>query len=141
MLALTGALAAAEKPNFTGTWKLNADKSDYGGRPGGPAVTVKVDHQEPAFTSHVTVHRDGDPIVQEFKAKTDGKVYYDTYGPQSCTMKWEGDVILMEMFDGAGNLLNSNRIRLEKTGKVMFREGVIKTGGGDVKIREVWEKQ
>jgi hypothetical protein len=41
-----------DKPDFTGDWKLNVGKSDFGQRPGPLRASMKVSHRDPAL--HIT---------------------------------------------------------------------------------------
>ncbi|HBY60220.1 MAG TPA: hypothetical protein DEH78_10380 [Solibacterales bacterium] len=141
-MALSALAFAAEKPNFSGLWKFNPERTDSGVLPKPKVkITVKVEHQEPVFNLLLTIWREDQEVRQEFKARTDGKIYHDTYGPQTCSLVWEGEGIRMKLFDGQGNLIGSNLVRLDPTGKTLIREGVGKSSAGEVKIREVWEKQ
>lgn len=47
---LAGAVAAADKPNFSGDWKMNAAKSDFGPLPPPTSLTRKVTHAEPSLS-------------------------------------------------------------------------------------------
>ncbi len=48
--ALAGIALAADKPNFSGDWKLNAAKSNFGPIPAPTTYTRKVMHAEPSIT-------------------------------------------------------------------------------------------
>ena len=52
LLVLVGAVAAlgAEKPNFSGTWKLNAGRSDFGKMPVPQKLERVITHSEPKLT-------------------------------------------------------------------------------------------
>ena len=41
---------AQSKPNFTGDWKMNLVKSDFGAAPAPDTMTRKIVHAEPALT-------------------------------------------------------------------------------------------
>jgi len=44
-------VTAQNKPNFSGDWKMNREKSKFTG--GGPDnILIKVDHKEPAFAEN-----------------------------------------------------------------------------------------
>ena len=62
--------------NTSGTWKLNAEKSDYGKLPKPKSVMVKVVHKEPAFKYSVTgTDAEGKAINVEFDGAIDGKAF------------------------------------------------------------------
>src|SRR3984893_9703011 len=46
VLAFTASLAAQSKPDFSGTWKLNVAKSDFGVLPPSNGRTDTIDHQD-----------------------------------------------------------------------------------------------
>jgi hypothetical protein len=41
---------AADKPNFSGNWKINMAKSDFGPAPPAPSFVIHVTHSEPSLT-------------------------------------------------------------------------------------------
>jgi len=47
LAASWGLLQAQAKPNFSGTWKLNAGKSNFGPMPAPETRTDKITHQDP----------------------------------------------------------------------------------------------
>ena len=49
IVAFAGNVAAADKPNFSGQWKMNASKSDYGQIPPPESFTRKIEHVEPSI--------------------------------------------------------------------------------------------
>ena len=46
---LTASAMAAGKPDFSGEWKLNIDKSNFGPIPPPTSLTQTVDHKDPAL--------------------------------------------------------------------------------------------
>ena len=42
--------AAADKPDFSGDWKMDTDKSVFGPLPPPTSMTRKIDHKDPAIT-------------------------------------------------------------------------------------------
>lgn len=89
---------AADKPNFSGDWTMDAAKSDFGPIPPPATMTRKVDHSDPAVTV-VTVQTGG--------AQGDSTVTqkYDTSGKETTnemmgsatksTTKWDGSTLVM----------------------------------------------
>src|SRR5260370_23828026 len=71
--ALASLAMAADKPNFTGSWKLDPDKSTFGPIPPPSSMTRKIDHTDPAL--NLTEDRSGPQGDQTlvFKYSTDGK--------------------------------------------------------------------
>src|SRR5262245_56501103 len=97
-------IAAQTKPDFSGVWKMNREKSKC------PAmfpamenirdVVSKIEHKEPNFSESTTITGvDGDRTV-EVKYTTDGKettikLPYLT-GSVKAIAKWEGDALTVE---------------------------------------------
>lgn len=83
---------AQQKPDFSGTWKLNVAKSDFGALPGPDSRTDVITHKEPSMTDAVTA--EGAQGKQEYTVKytTDGKEVTNQIGPIAIksTMKWDG---------------------------------------------------
>ena len=49
-LALLAGVQPAGKPNFSGDWKLNLEKSNFGAVPPPTSITRKIVHAEPSLT-------------------------------------------------------------------------------------------
>ena len=47
--AFAASLAAQSKSNFSGTWKLNVSKSDFGPLPGPDSRTDVIEHNDPVL--------------------------------------------------------------------------------------------
>jgi hypothetical protein len=45
---------AADKPDFSGTWKMDPDKSTFGPLPPPTSITSKIDHKDPDITVATT---------------------------------------------------------------------------------------
>jgi hypothetical protein len=67
-------LPTADKPNFSGEWKLNIKKSDFGQIQAPTRMTQKIMHQEPHLK--ITTSSEGDGVSdtdENFECTTDGK--------------------------------------------------------------------
>ena len=101
-LLLTAAsfTALAEKPNFTGEWTLNADKSNLGPMPPPQSMTRKVDHTDPALnmTQATVGGPQGDQTIS-LKVTTDGKeTTNEMMGtPAKTKAVWEGDALVITL--------------------------------------------
>jgi len=51
--ALASIALAVDKPNFSGDWKMNAAKSNFGAIPAPATYTRKVTHAEPSITIEI----------------------------------------------------------------------------------------
>jgi hypothetical protein len=83
---------AQQKPDFSGTWKLNVAKSEFGQLPGPTSRMDVITHKEPSLSYSVTL--EGAQGKQEFSVTytTDGKESLNTLGPLEfkSIVKWVG---------------------------------------------------
>jgi len=131
--------------NTSGTWKLNAEKSDYGKESKPKGVMVKVVHKEPAFKYSVTgTNAEGQPINVEFDGAIDGKPHKET-GPQggtTVTYKRINDSIIEGTSTSAdGKTTETFTLAVSKDGKVVTRKATVKGPEGEYKAVQVYEKQ
>jgi hypothetical protein len=49
-MVLTGTAPAADKPNFSGEWKMNAAKSDFGQLPPPDSFVRRIEHADSLLT-------------------------------------------------------------------------------------------
>src|SRR5947199_181114 len=68
IVAMATAAMAAEKPNFSGTWKINLKKSDFGPVPPDPALVRTVSHKGSALS----IEDRGGSSAYTWKYVTDG---------------------------------------------------------------------
>ncbi|MCU1265231.1 MAG: hypothetical protein JWM21_1549 [Acidobacteria bacterium] len=88
---------AQQKADFSGTWKLNVAKSDFGALPGPDSRTDVITHKDPSITDDVI--SEGAQGKQEYTIKytTDGKEVTNQIGPLAIhsTLKWEGNNLVI----------------------------------------------
>jgi hypothetical protein len=121
IVCLCASIASAQtKPDFSGTWKMNREKSKF--ERGGPdAILIKIDHKEPAFAENWTVSTpDGERSLQA-KYTTDGKeTEQEVMGRMSKTSaKWEGDALVIEFKSEEGFF--KRKITLSADGKTITK--------------------
>ena len=132
-------LSADTKPDLSGTWKLNIDKSDLGGAPITELV-VTVDHKEPSFKFTAKGSAGGQDFEETESFTTDGKPTEDSRGG-TVKCHWDGAALLIEGTSSDGNGGDSSRIVLSADGKTLTRDAVQKSDEGEQKRHEVYEKQ
>jgi hypothetical protein len=141
LCALTA--SAQTKPDFSGSWKLNKEKSKFAGNGGPDAILIKIDHKEPALTEDWLVSTpDGE---RSFVAKytTDGKeTEQQVMGRMAKTSaKWEGDALLIE-FKTEENGFIKRKITLSADGKTITKIVTqSKDGSSQIEETAVFEKQ
>jgi hypothetical protein len=142
IVCVSASIASAQtKPDFSGAWKMNREKSKFAG--GGPDnILIKIDHKEPALTEEWAMSTsDGD---QSFQAKytTDGKeTEQEVMGRMAKTSaKWEGDALVIE-FKTTDSFFR-RKITLSADGKTMTKVVAHGPSGGDpMEDTVVFEKQ
>jgi hypothetical protein len=138
-------IAAQTKPDFSGVWKMNREKSKF------PAmfpamenirdIVSKIEHKEPNVSIFTTITGvDGD---QTFEAKytTDGKETNVKlpFVSVKATAKWEGDALAVE---GKAEEYNvRGKYTLSADGKTLTIASHVSTPNGDVDGIAVFEKQ
>lgn len=140
VLAAALALAADDKPNLTGTWKLNTAKSDFSSRGMPSALAVKIDHQDPVFKYSVTGTQDGNEFEESGEMTIGGK---ESRSSNGLTLKahWEGKVLVVAYKNEDGSFSGLAHDTLSENGKTLTRDAEIKSSEGDYKQHVVLEKQ
>jgi len=96
IISLTGLLLvttfAQQKPDFSGTWKLNVAKSDFGVLPGPTSRTDVITHKDPSVSDSVSLENAEGKQQYTTSYTTDGKEVVNKIGPREVksTMKWAG---------------------------------------------------
>ena len=92
------AVAPAAAPNFSGHWKLNAEKSKLDDPYVGMTEERTVDHQDPNLEVSIKAVIDGDNEESTAKYTTDGKETRNLVDgdPMFSTVRWSGNALLFE---------------------------------------------
>ncbi len=142
IVCLCASIAAAQtKPNLSGSWKMNSQKSKFAD--GGPdGILIKIDHKEPELTEDWSISTpDGERAFQA-KYTTDGKeTEQEVMGRTAKTSaKWDGDALVIEFKSGNGFF--KRKITLSADGKTITKVVTHTEGGGSpVEDTVVLEKQ
>jgi len=132
-LAALSPAAAQKAPNFSGTWVLAVDKSDFGQMPAPQSRTDVIDHKEPALTIKRTASTPNGPIDVNLVYAVDGKPYKNTtpQGEITSTLKWEGQVLVIESTVDTPNgpAVVTDRMSLSPDGKTLTHKREISIQG------------
>ena len=132
---------AQTKPDFSGSWKMNREKSKFAG--GGPDnILIKIDHKEPAFVEDWSMSTSNGERSFQAKYTTDGKeTEQEVMGRTAKTSaKWEGDALVIE-WTSEGEFFK-RKITLSADGKTITK--MVKQSPRDGEQTEdtvVFEKQ
>ncbi len=143
-LFLCASMYAADKPNFSGEWKLNIDKSNFGPIPPPNAQVLKITHKDPEVVS--TTDQDGmeGKVSYTVKYKTDGtETVNEIRGAQAkSTGKWDGEAIVVTTkmdFQGM-DVTMSNTMKMVAEGKNINTTVKIVTPQGEFEQTLVFDK-
>jgi hypothetical protein len=137
--------AGGPKPNYSGTWKLNVAKSDFGPIPGPETRTDVIEHADPMLK--VSTTQDGAQGHQEYTLNltTDGKEATNT--PGGLEVKsiggWEASNLIMNIklkFQD-NDVAAKTTWLLSADGKTMTQNQHLTTAMGELDQKMVFEKQ
>jgi len=144
-MLIFGTLSLLAKPNFTGNWKLNVSKSDFGQMPAPDSMTQTITHADPNLTVLIKQSGERGEFEIEGKYTTDGKECVNQFGPAEVksTLKYEGEtlVIVTKGQFGDSDFTMTDKWTVSGDGKVLtiMRRFESEMGEGDQKL--VLEKQ
>lgn len=146
LVVLLAALAAEQpKTNFTGNWKLNIEKSDFGALSAPRSSVSKIDHREPALKISTTQAGEQGERTYDLTLSTDGKPAANTLGGNdiTSTAKWDGDALLIESkLSLQGNdILIKQKWTLSADGNVLTQSRHLSSAQGETSQKFVLEKQ
>jgi hypothetical protein len=139
--ALAIATAAFPKPNFSGTWRLNKAKSNYGPVSAPAKMERKIVHQDPMLKmTIVQANNEGERTLEQVY-RTDGSESVNKVGSREVisTAKWDGQVLVIS--SERGDLAQSERWTLSENGKVMTLVNRIKSPKGNYEVTVVMDKE
>jgi hypothetical protein len=149
LLLAASAVAQSALPNFSGTWTLDAAKSDFGPIPGPESIVMVIDHKEPALKVTVTQKGPQGEVSNESSYTTDGKDNMNKLrapaGDQdvTSTTKWNGKTLATtRTIDAQGMSIGiDDAWELSADGKAMTINRQLKTPQGDFSTKMVFNKQ
>lgn len=138
LAAATLLATAADRPDLTGTWKLNASKSDFGGNPVPAQLSIKVWTEG----KDLRVTQTTDQGTMEFRFNDRGEEATNEL-PNGSKMisvhKWEGKALVGDMKFDFGTQRDVNTF--SEDGKTWTTEREFKGDTGTTKMKFVFEKQ
>ena len=145
VMLLAAGMSAQGKPNFSGDWKLNIAKSNFGQMPAPASLTEKIAHSDPSLK--VQTEMTGDfSFNSDFSYTTDGKECQNASGDQfkmTSTVKWDGDILVFDNkmdFQGTA-MTGTDKWSLSPDGKTITVQRHFSGPMGDDNSVIVLEKQ
>ena len=133
-------------PNFSGDWKMNIAKSDFGPVPAPEVLTRSIKHNDPAI--EISTHQKGarGEVNSELKYTTDCKPCVNTVQGAEAkgVAKWTGDSLVIESErDFQGTAITSKETwTLSDGGKTLtIRNHVSVPKQGEYDLKYVFDKQ
>jgi len=143
LTTLTG--FAQQKPDFSGTWKLNTSKSDFGPLPGPDTRTDVISHQEPSLTDEVSAEGAQGKQQYTIKYTTDGKEALNQVNGRDVksTLKWDGNnLVISSSFTFNDNDVKATMVwSLSPDGKTITVNVHYASAMGEADQKLVLEKQ
>ena len=146
LASLSAMLAtAADKPNFTGAWKLNVPKSEFGMMPAPEKQERTIKHEDPKMNiNSVSVGPQGEQKT-ESNYTTDGKDSINKVrgADVKSVAAWEGDKLVVKSKREAQGMEITvvENWSLSADGKVLTIVNKIGTPQGDFEATMVLDKQ
>jgi hypothetical protein len=146
LMVLAGAAAMAQqKPDFSGTWKLNVSKSEFGMLGGPDSRTDVITHKEPAITDDVNAEGSQGKVQYSIKYTTDGKEVTNQINGREVrsTLKWNGAALaITSKFDFNGNPVDAQAAwALSPDGKTLTISVHYASAMGETDQKLVFDKQ
>jgi len=140
-----GLLQAQAKTDFSGTWKLNPGKSDFGQMPAPDSRTDKITHQDPSLKTNVTSSGGMGDATYDLSYTTDGKECVNQmFGNDvKSIVKWDGDDLTIDSKGsfGGSDFTAKARWNLSADGKTLTVTTHFSSGMGEGDVKEVFDKQ
>ena len=136
---------ATAAPNFSGSWKMNAAKSDYGPLPVPDKYEQTIEHKDPALKIAVVQVGQNGEVKTDLTYSSDGKETTNTMrgNPVKTKGKWDGDILTFQTtldFQGAEITL-ADKWTLSTDGKTLTVDRHINSPQGELDQKMVFEKQ
>jgi hypothetical protein len=143
MIFIAGVAAAGDKPNFTGEWKMNPAKSNYGAFPPPTSVVRKITLADPSLIIVDDQVGGGADGTTTRKYTTDGKsASFDINGTVVVgSATWDGTAIIVNTTVESAGLAFKDKMSLSGDGKELTSSVKIETGQGDAEVTVVFDRQ
>ncbi|MGD0365159.1 MAG: hypothetical protein ABSC93_30115 [Bryobacteraceae bacterium] len=140
-----GLVQAQAKSDYSGTWKANTTKSDFGPLPPPDTMVEKIAHEDPSLKINVAQTGGSGDATYDMIYTTDGKECVNHPGGNEfkTILKWDGDDLTAETkgsYEGT-DFTAKDRWTLADGGKTLTVTRHISTSMGEFDQKLVLEKQ
>lgn len=139
------AVPALAKPNFSGDWKVNVSKSEFGQMPAPSSMTGKITHQDPSLKVAIKQSGERGDFEYEMSYSTDGKETTNEIrdNTMKSTAKWDGDVLVIDTKGsfGGNDVTIQDKMSLSADGKTLTLKRHFSSSMGEGDQTLVLEKQ
>jgi len=143
--AAAGMAMAADKPDLSGDWKMDVDKSQFGPIPPYTSMTCKIDHKDPDLTIVQTSSGAQGDQVLNLKYSTDGKETTNSLMGNDAKSKaaWEGKTLVVNsnLDAGGATIKFISKYSLSDDGKTLTQGLNISAPQGEFEMTYVLVKQ
>jgi hypothetical protein len=133
--------AAPAKTNFSGTWRLNKAKSNYGPVSAPNRMERRIVHEDPTLKMTIVQANDEGERTLEQVYRTDGSQSINKVGNRevTSTAKWDGQVLVIS--SERGDFAQSERWTLSGDGQVLTLVNRVKSPKGNFEVTVVMDKE
>jgi hypothetical protein len=143
--ALASASLLLAAPDFSGDWKLNPAKSEYGSFPAPTDVTRTVRQDRRSISMSTRQSGPQGQVTTELSYTTDGKpaVNKNTSGESTGSARWEGEQLVIESArEIQGTQLKSREVwTLSAGGATLTITTHLTLPQGEFDVKQVFERQ
>jgi len=146
-ILLLAAIPVLAAPNFSGTWKLNVKKSDFGEmqQMAPDSMTRTITHEDPKLKVHTKQSSQMGEFETDATYTTDGKECTNEMmgNPVKSTVKWDGDALVIDSKGtfGDNEVTIHQRWVLSADGKTMNVTQKFSSSMGEGEAKLLFEKQ
>jgi hypothetical protein len=144
LAVLTLTAADTPKPNFSGEWKINADKSDFGHLPTPLAYRRNIDHKDPVIrmVAQQSTQMGEQTVVSTIRTDGVQTTNPSRTGDSRTTGRWQGrdlELITTKQVEG-GEAVTHEIWSLSADGKTLTSTTHLKTPRGEFDVKMVLER-
>ena len=144
-LVVALALPAADKPDFSGSWKLNSSRSDFGPMPPPDKWDMVVEHKDPSLKVKTT-------MANAQMGERNDEAEYATDGTErqwttTAVVTWEGALIVFKtsrkvnMQGEQVEIKGEEKWSLSEDGKTLTVDAKLTAPMGEFQMKRVLDKQ